>query len=205
MSKASASTATSNTASLMPSSAARGRPPRLPFDHGEAIWRCRYDVVAAVLFAVAGALLWATYQNPTHAVNVDLPGPSFLQPEWDAPPPADEPANIVSITSSDVIEWNGEPVDYPLLLANLQDQLNQPIEPRTVFSPAPDASYDSASKVIAVIRMSGVTKLCFAYLPEYLDFTDGDGLRRFIGTRSDRERTVKRSAAIDEITQYCPS
>lgn len=174
-------------------------PPRLPYDHGEPIWRCRYDVIAGVLFAVAGALLWATYKNPTHAVTIDLLGPTYFDlPQWD--PSTETVVNVLAPQADGTIEWNGEPVTDEELWRQLNASLLLQIEPALVFSPEPNASYDLSLKTIAMVRRSGVTKFCFGDLEDHQYF-EAEGLPNLFLTLSSATSTIifEESALIEPL------
>jgi biopolymer transport protein ExbD len=93
----------------------------------------------------------------THAVSIDLPPPT--PPPLVPPPKIDK--NTVSITPGGQITWNANPLDSGGLLYQLQETLKYPVEPELRFQPDPQAPYDTASKVLQIIKASGVTKFGF--------------------------------------------
>lgn len=145
-------------------------------------------MVAGVLFALAGTLLWATYKNPTHAVTIGLPGPTYFNlPQRD--PSTETVVNVVSPQEDGTIEWNGEVVTEEQLWNQIIYSLTHQVEPGLVFAPEPEASYELTLKVIALVRRSGVTKFCFAELEEHRHFNTG-GLPNLLVTRFPVESTV---------------
>lgn len=181
MSPASPLSATSNTASLMPSSTARRRDPRLPFDHGEPIWRCRYDVIAGVLFAVVAFLIWVDWPVRTHALTVSIVPPGWPE-SFVYERPKSEFTSVVSLTEDGAISFNGVLVSSEELREQLHSGLNQPVEPEIIFAPDANASYEVSLQVIAVIRRTGVSKFCFGELENHRNFGKGESLPRLMTT-----------------------
>ena len=156
---------------------ARRPAPRLPYDHGEPVWRCRYDVVAVVVFLIAGMLVWVDIPNRTHAFTLDLPTTQML--EWRES--TGEPRHTLSPKADGSIEWNGVPVTIDQLEEQIHHGLNQMIEPEIVFIPDGEASYDLSARVLYLTRKSGVTKLCFGGLEEHRNF-DSDTASYLLST-----------------------
>ena len=93
----------------------------------------------------------------THAVNIDLPAPV------DNPtnPPVDPVKNKVVLTTDNQILWNGNPISNGQLVSLLQEGLKMPVEPELQFEPDANASYDLSSRVLNIIKGSGITKFGF--------------------------------------------
>ncbi|MXP26840.1 biopolymer transporter ExbD [Altererythrobacter indicus] len=102
----------------------------------------------------------------THSVNIDLPTPSNA-PTNDVDPVK----NKVVLTPQDEILWNGEAINQNQLMANLQETLRFPVEPELQFEPEAQASYDLSSKVLNVIKGSGVSKFGFVGNDKYRTFS----------------------------------
>lgn len=102
----------------------------------------------------------------THSVNIDLPTPS------NAPTDNVDPVkNKVVLTPQDEILWNGNAISQNQLMANLQETLRFPVEPELQFEPEAQASYDLSSKVLNVIKGSGVSKFGFVGNDKYRTFS----------------------------------
>lgn len=97
----------------------------------------------------------------THAVKIDLPIPI------DNPSNIESDKNKVMIDGSGVITWNGVPVDFGQLAANLEATKALPVEPELQVQPDPYARYIIVDKVLAVIKRSGVGKLGFVGNEQY--------------------------------------
>ena len=102
----------------------------------------------------------------THAVNIDLPAPV------DNPtnPPVDPVKNKVVLTTDNQILWNGNPISNGQLVSLLQEGLKMPVEPELQFEPDANASYDLSSRVLNIIKGSGITKFGFVGNEQYRTF-----------------------------------
>ena len=102
----------------------------------------------------------------THAVNIDLPAPV------DNPtnPPVDPVKNKVVLTTDNQILWNGNPISNGQLVSLLQEGLKMPVEPELQFEPDANASYDLSSRVLNIIKGSGVTAFGFVGNEQYSEF-----------------------------------
>ena len=107
----------------------------------------------------------------THAVNIDLPAPV------DNPtnPPVDPVKNKVVLTTDNQILWNGNPISNGQLVSLLQEGLKMPVEPELQFEPDANASYDLSSRVLNIIKGSGITKFGFVGNERYASFTKEEG------------------------------
>ena len=102
----------------------------------------------------------------THSINIDLPAPT---PPTDVPPPKHD-KNKVSVTPSNVITWNNQPVTMGELLFQLQATLQIKPEPELQFQPDPQAPYDTTAKVLNVIKGSGVSAFGFVGNEAFVSF-----------------------------------
>lgn len=148
-------------------SSARRSSPHLPYDHGEPIWRCRYDVLAVVIFMIAGLVIWVDAPMQTHALTFDIPTDGAFDSPLSLANHDDELAHVLSPRADGSIEWNGELVTQSQLLDLLYDGLLQQIEPRIVFVPDFNASYDLSANTLVLVKRSGVTKFCFGELEKH--------------------------------------
>ncbi|MBS0481910.1 MAG: biopolymer transporter ExbD [Proteobacteria bacterium] len=102
----------------------------------------------------------------THAVNIDLPNPS-------APPPdtiIKRDKNKLVILPDGTILWNNTPMNQSQLMGALQATLAIKPEPELQFQPDPQAPYDTAAKVLKIIKGSGVTAFGFVGNEQYSEF-----------------------------------
>jgi len=95
----------------------------------------------------------------------------------DLPPIEDQPQhiinhdkNLVAITPDNRITWNAGPVSESELAGLLQASRKLAPEPELQFEPAPDASYDTAAKVLNTIKRSGITAFGFVGNDRYTRF-----------------------------------
>ena len=107
----------------------------------------------------------------THAVKVDLPINSKNQPQ----PPIDPQKNKNVMTTDNKILWNGNAISNGQLVSLLQEGLRMPIEPELQFEPDANASYDLSSRVLNIIKGSGITKFGFVGNERYASFTKEEG------------------------------
>lgn len=102
----------------------------------------------------------------THAVNIDLPGPSNNP----STPEVDPIKNKIVLTPQDEIFWNGEPITRSEVIGNLATSLQLPVEPELQFEPEANASYDLSAKILNDIKVSGVTRFGFVGNEKYRSF-----------------------------------
>ena len=107
----------------------------------------------------------------THATNIDLPAPT---PPTNIPPPKVDKNKVVVMPNSDIL-WNGTSVQPGQLLSLLQQTLTYPTEPELQYQPDPQAPYDTAARVLEIIKGSGVTKFGFVGNEVYSDFGKAAG------------------------------
>ena len=102
----------------------------------------------------------------THAVNIDLPAPT---PPTDVPPPKHD-KNKVSVTATNDITFNNLVVTPGQLLFQLQETIKIKPEPELQFQPDPQAPYDTTSKVLNIIKGSGVSAFGFVGNEQFATF-----------------------------------
>lgn len=102
----------------------------------------------------------------THAVNIDLPAPT---PPTNVPPPKRD-KNKVSITSQGEILWNGQAIDQGGLVYQLDLTTKMTPEPELQYQPDEYAPYDTAAKVLQLIKASGVTAFGFVGNEQFSEF-----------------------------------
>jgi biopolymer transport protein ExbD len=93
----------------------------------------------------------------THAVNIDLPPPV---PPTNIPPPKVD-KNRVSIMADSTILWNGQAIQPSGLVFQLQETLKLVPEPELQYQPDAQAPYDTAVRVLNIIKGSGVSGFGF--------------------------------------------
>lgn len=97
----------------------------------------------------------------THVTEVDLPsGPGL---------PIEE-QNTVFITAQDQLLWNGAPVTGDELRTQVAAASAMERQPLLRFEPAPLASYDTASRTIALIKEEGADGFAFVGNARHKDF-----------------------------------
>ena len=99
-------------------------------------------------------------------VAVDLPYP----PTTIDPPQILHDKNTVSIGAASEIRWNGQLVSQGQLGSLLQQSLKIAPEPELRFQPDPAAPYDSAAKVLNIIKASRVSAFGFVGNERYAQF-----------------------------------
>ena len=102
----------------------------------------------------------------THAVPIDLP---------QATPPTNEPIvdpikNKVTITIDNKVQWNGADQDIGGLVSLLAQTKTMDPEPELQFQPDQQAPYDTAAKVLQLIKASGVTAFGFVGNENFSEF-----------------------------------
>ncbi|MEO6041830.1 MAG: biopolymer transporter ExbD [Croceibacterium sp.] len=102
----------------------------------------------------------------THSVDIDLPTPSTVPTNNIEPD-----KNKIILTPANEILWNGMAINQNQLVANLQATRALATEPELQFEPDADAAYDLTSKVLNIIKGSGVTKFGFVGNEKYRSFT----------------------------------
>ena len=106
----------------------------------------------------------------THSVDIDLPVPND---DINEPPPIDPVKNKVVLTRDSEILFNGSTVSDGQLLGLLRQTTRMDPEPELQFQPEADAPYDTAAKVLNLIKGSGVTKFGFVGNDQYRTFGTG--------------------------------
>ena len=100
----------------------------------------------------------------SHAVKLDLP---VNQPN-NTPPPVDPVKNLLSVTASGTVTWNGAPVSLEQLrqYLDISQQMN-PI-PELHMQPEPEAPYGLVDEVLAVTKRARVEKMGFVGNEAYM-------------------------------------
>jgi biopolymer transport protein ExbD len=102
----------------------------------------------------------------THAVNIDLPQASPPTPNQVIEPVK----NKLVLTTSDQILWNGAPTTEGQLVSLLAATRAMNPEPELQFQPEEYASYETADRVLKIIKESGVTKFGFVGNEQFATF-----------------------------------
>ena len=93
----------------------------------------------------------------TNALKVNLPGETQPKPAIIINPVK----NIVSVTVTGQILWNGEAMDRAKLRAHLEQTQRMAVEPQLLFQPDAEARYELVNMVLGDIKRSGASKLAF--------------------------------------------
>lgn len=112
-------------------------------------------MVLVIMFIITVPIL-------THTLEVPLPNGKGAF--------AIQDTNIVSIDRQDRLFWNGHQLDRQGLLNQLAASAGQAIQPVIRFEPAPDASYDTSARTIALIKDSGIDSFAFVGNEKYRSF-----------------------------------
>ncbi|MBA4748368.1 MAG: biopolymer transporter ExbD [Sphingopyxis sp.] len=100
-----------------------------------------------------------TIQPPTHSVDIELPiGPVDVQVLE---------SNLVTIDTSDIIRWNGEPVDLAELGQLVETAQAQRNPGSILLQPDAQARYLRVDEAIGAIRRNGATRIGFPGIAEY--------------------------------------
>lgn len=78
--------------------------------------------------------------------------------------------NIVGISDSDQLTWNGQAIGREKLSASIAKASALDNPPVLRFSASPQASYDVSAKTIALIKQSGASKMAFEGLAAHRKF-----------------------------------
>ena len=107
-------------------------------------------------------MLIITIPIQLHSVRMDLPG--------GAPPP-DAPDPVVvrlEVSSSNQLQWNGEPVsDRAALEARLQAAAQDPVQPEIHVHADPKTKYDAVAAVLTAAQRQGLLKIGVVGLEAY--------------------------------------
>lgn len=101
-----------------------------------------------------------TIPPPTHSVDVTLPG-------FDPGPAEVRDENRITIDTSDVIRWNGEPVDLAELGQLVKMASDRPEVATLMFEPEARARYLRVDEAIGAIRRNGGSKIAFPGIHQY--------------------------------------
>ncbi len=99
-------------------------------------------------------MLIITIPVQTHAVKLDLPtGPAM--------PHVNPVKNEIGIQRSGTLLWNGKPIEFAVLRAELRySQRVRPL-PELHLRPDPDARYETVDRVLGLIKQERVQKVGF--------------------------------------------
>jgi biopolymer transport protein ExbD len=113
--------------------------------------RARFSLLAPATLCIVASLLSACTSNPAADSEASGNASSVVDPI----------VNKITITSESEIRWNGEPITFEDLKANLKRSTTLSPEPELQFVPDPQANYDLAAKVLNAAKDAGVTKFGF--------------------------------------------
>jgi biopolymer transport protein ExbD len=107
-------------------------------------------------------MLIITIPIQLHSVRMDLPG---------GVPPPDAPDPVVvrlEVSSSNQLQWNGEPVNDPAALeARLQAAAQDPVQPEIHVHADPKTKYDAVAAVLTAAQRQGLLKIGVVGLEAY--------------------------------------
>jgi biopolymer transport protein ExbD len=107
-------------------------------------------------------MLIITIPIQLHSVRMDLPG---------GVPPPDAPDPVVvrlEVSSSNQLQWNGEPVsDRAALEARLQAAAQEPVQPEIHVHADPKTKYDAVAAVLTAAQRQGLLKIGVVGLEAY--------------------------------------
>ena len=90
----------------------------------------------------------------SHKVPLDLPGPAPAK----APPPA---AHRLDIRAGGALAWDGAPLPAAALPSRLSALAADPARPELHLNAEAEARYEQVDRILASIRIAGVTRLGF--------------------------------------------
>ncbi len=101
-------------------------------------------------------------------LTIGLIGCSSQQVQTElAAPTIDPTSNVLEVTSSDQILWNGTPITLSRLEELLADVAAMEVEPELTYRPSAYAAYVRSVDVLRVIRNSGITSFGFVGNTKY--------------------------------------
>jgi biopolymer transport protein ExbD len=100
-----------------------------------------------------------------HELPFDLPQDGPVQPLLPI-----RPENLISLTPTAVVTWNGEPVSEAQLTAVLKIAAHRVPEPLIRFEPESGAPYGPALRTLNLIRATDPAVFAFAGTEKYVDF-----------------------------------
>jgi biopolymer transport protein ExbD len=100
-----------------------------------------------------------TIPPPTHSIDIELPVGPINAPLRDS--------NLVTIDTSDVIRWNGEPVDLAELGRLVETAQAQKSPGAILLQPDAQARYLRVDEAIGAIRRNGATRIGFPGIANY--------------------------------------
>lgn len=101
----------------------------------------------------------------THVVPLTLPAPDAKA----APQPI-RPENILSLTATGTITWNGAAVSEADLAATLGALVHLSPEPLVKFQPEPGAPYGASARAVNLVNRSGLASFAIVGTERYVAF-----------------------------------
>lgn len=100
----------------------------------------------------------------THSLEFDLPGETPVRV------PADPVRNALVLERDGALLWNGRRISEPELVGLLAAVRAMRPEPQVEFEPEANARYELSTKVLNIVKASGVTRFGFAGNEKYRVF-----------------------------------
>ena len=101
----------------------------------------------------------------THSLEVSLPGPEPTHVVQ-----LDPVKNLLEIERGGSAVWNGRRISDGELVGLLSKVRAMQPEPEVQFRPDPDASYERATRVLDIVKRSGITRFGFLDNERYRSF-----------------------------------
>ena len=140
---------------------------RAPYDHGQPIRAIDTQPIAILVTLLAILILLAASGTKTHALVFDLPNPTPAHTAG-----LSIPTDRLTVTETDQVFWNAQPVSMSELANILQERRYFEGPRGLVFTPDGRASYDYSLKVLALVEKSGNarTDFCFGGIEQHRAF-----------------------------------
>ena len=134
-------------------------------DDGEPIMEVNTTPLIDVMLVLL-VMFIITIPVQTHAVKIDLPANSQTPPDN----PIKPDINKLAIDAAGTVLWNGSAIDLITLRQYLDSTKVMVPEPELHVQPDAQARYDIVNQVLAVVKMSEITKLGFVGNEQYSVF-----------------------------------
>jgi len=131
-------------------------------DHSEPLGELNTTPLIDILLVLLIMLIFAL---PPRSNTLSLPLPSGVTAKH-----PDKVRNVVAITASDAILWNGQPVTEAELNTLLREAVALRPEPAIELAPDGRASYEQSARVLRLVKLSGTTRLGFVGNERYRSF-----------------------------------